>query len=215
MIMGRKSRATEPSLDDPRWRPVQEEYKLITQCSGHKTLALLDLNETLANNRVQSMRRHTESGERQRLHAHTESAEHEGLFEYWGNHKLLLWSDESLVVVPRRPDPPGFVKPVRGFAFFLWHPDVVKVWPALQSQTDEDDAKPVLATPGTKPRGDWPTKVGAWLILKAVEDPRQLENIDALVEGAMNHLQQEIDWAPQTTARIRMKILDFLQLLRR
>jgi hypothetical protein len=75
--------------------------------------------------------------------------------------------------------------------------------------------KPVRSKPGTKPKGDWPTLVAAWLILKACEHPRQLENIDALVRGAEDHLREEIGWAPENTGRIRMQILDFLQLIRR
>jgi hypothetical protein len=79
----------------------------------------------------------------------------------------------------------------------------------------ETRSAPPASKPGTKPREDWPTKVGAWLILKACEDPRQLENIDVLVSLAQDHLQEEIGWAPENTGRIRRQILDFLQLIRR
>ena len=196
-------RVVELPLDDPRWRPVREEFKLISQYSGHRNLAVLDLNEALANGRVRSRRRHTESGERERLPS-----------KFWVDHKLELLSDEGLLVVPRLPDPRGFVKPVRGFAFFLWHPNVEEVWPALR-QADEEVAPMRDTPPGTKPTRDWPILVAAWLILKACEDPHQLENIDTLVGEAQDYLQKKIGWAPQNPQRIRQKIKDLLQLIRR
>jgi hypothetical protein len=85
-------RVVELPLDDPRWRPVREEFKLISQYCGHRNLAVLDLNEALANGRVRSRRRHTESGERERLPS-----------KFWVDHKLELLSDEGLLV----PSPPG------------------------------------------------------------------------------------------------------------
>jgi hypothetical protein len=86
--------------------------------------------------------------------------------------------------------------------------------PAQQAD-DVQPPKPVRGEPGTKPKGDWPTLVATWLILKAFENPRQRENIDVLVRGAEDYLREEMGWAPESTGRIRTKILDFLQLVRR
>src|SRR6516164_3996940 len=123
--MGRKSRKAEPSHDDPRWRPVREEFKLISQRRGHQELALLYLNGALADDRVQSMLRHIESGECEPL-----------LPEYWVDHKLRIWSDEGLLIGFRPPNGQGFVNPVRGVVLFLWHPDLEEVWPALRQADD-------------------------------------------------------------------------------
>jgi hypothetical protein len=86
--------------------------------------------------------------------------------------------------------------------------------PASQAD-DAQPPKPVQGKPGTKPKGDWPTRVAAWLILKTYEDPNQLENIDALVKGAEDHLRNEIGWAPENTQHIRRKVVELLRLVRR
>jgi hypothetical protein len=194
-------RAVELPFDDPRWRPVREEFKLISQYSGHPNLALFDLNGALANDRVQSMRRHIESGKPERL------------LDFWIDHKLQLWSDEGLLVIPRLPDPRGFVKPVRGFAFFLWHPHVEKVWPALRQADDE--MVPPRGRPGTKPRDDWYTLIAQWLLAVAYDDPRRLRNVARLVPKAAAFLQTEIGWSPKESKELRKKIVELLLLVPR
>jgi hypothetical protein len=79
-----------------------------------------------------------------------------------------------------------------------------------------DDGLPPLprGKPGRKPRDNWPTLVGAWLIAVAVKDPDKLRNIDALVVDAENFLQQKIGWAPRDTKDLRSKIRHFLQFVR-
>jgi len=198
--MGRKSRKAEPSHDDPRWRPVREEFKLISQRRGHQELALLDLNGALADDRVQSMLRHIESGECERL-----------LPEYWVAHKLSLWSDEGLLIVPRDPERRGVI-PFRGVVLFLWHPDVEEVWPTLRQADDEVAPR---AKPGKKPTGDWHTVIAQWLIAVAADDPKRLGNIDALVAEAAAFLEEKIDWAPAEPKHLRRKILELLQLVPR
>jgi hypothetical protein len=187
-------------LDDLRWQPVAEIHKRLTQHTGSANLAALDLTEKLRGKSVRCMRRNVLTGEREEVPS-----------TFWADYKL---DDlDGLRVLPRALRRDRVVPPIHGWVFYVWQPDCAKAWPALSPQADEGTT--TREKSGTKPRGDWQNKLGAWLVLKAIEDARQLENVDALVEGAVTHLQEEIGWAPQTSGRIRAKILDFLQLLRR
>jgi hypothetical protein len=201
--MDRKSRKAEPSFDDPRWRPLRDEYKLISRHCGHSQLAYGYLNKALANGRVRSMRRHIVSLEPERLPP-----------EFWVNHELSLWSEhEGLIVVPLRPDRRVFADPVRDFALFLWHPDVEKVWPALR-QADDEGAPP-RAKPGPKPTGDWHTLIAQWLIAVAADQPKRLRNVNVLVVQAAAFLAEEINWSPKEDKELRKKIVELLKLVPR
>ena len=197
--MGSKLRKTEPSLDDPRRRPVDEEYQLIRQRCGHPQLAIIDLNQALADGRVRSMRRHTGSGKRERL-----------LPEVWAHRDLAIELVGSFAVALSRRRPPVQVD---GLVFFLWHPDVEKVWPAPRQVDDE--MAPVRAKPGTKPTGDWYTLIAQWLIAVAADDPKRLLNVDALVVEATAFLEKEISWAPSNPKDLRKKIVELLILVPR
>ncbi|MCP3464480.1 hypothetical protein [Bradyrhizobium sp. CCGUVB23] len=193
--MGSKPRKTEPSLDDPHWLPAQEEYKLLYQRRGHSKLASLDMNKALASGRVRCMRRNIESGDPEPLTR-----------EFWAHRELVAHATASFTRTRDGPDPVGFV-------YFLWHPDVEKVWPALR-QTDDETA-PVRAKPGPKPKDDWHTLIAQWLIAVAVDDPKRLRNVDTLVVEATAFLDDGIEWAPSDRKDLRKKLVELLILVRR
>jgi len=202
-MMGSKRVKATPPLDDPRWQPVREEYKLLSHRTGDPQLALIDLNEALANGGVRSMRRHLKTGKREQLSS-----------KFWRDRVLYIWQYQSnLFVSLSHRGPPGRVEPIDDFVFFVWHPDVATVWPALREADHE--VMPQRVKPGTKPRGDWHTLVAAWLIAVALDDPKRLRNIDALVTEATVFLEQTIEWAPAEPKHLRKKIRELLQLLPR
>jgi hypothetical protein len=192
---GNKRRKTEPSLDDPRWLPAQEQYKLLYERSGHSQLVNVDLNKALANGRVRSMRRNIKTGEPERL-----------LPEFWAHRELVIHATGSFTRTQDGPDPGDFV-------YFLWHPDVEKVWPALRQEDDE--AAPPRARPGPRPKDDWYTRIAQWLIAVAVDNPKRLQNVDVLVVEATDFLQNKIDWAPKEPKELRKKIVELLELVSR
>jgi hypothetical protein len=193
---GNKRRKTEPSLDDPRWRPVDEEHKLLSQRLGHQRLAHVDLNRALADGRVRTMRRQIKGGEPERV-----------LPEFWAHRDLVTHANGSFTRIPGGlPDPGSFV-------YYLWHPDVEKVWPALRQ--DDDEVAPMRAKPGTKPTGDWHTLIAQWLIAVAADDPKRLRNVDALVAEAAAFLLDEIEWAPAEPKDLRKKIVELLKRVSR
>jgi hypothetical protein len=69
--------------------------------------------------------------------------------------------------------------------------------------------------PGPKARGDWPTLLGAWLIMVACDDPQRLRNVDVLVTEAQIFLEEQIGWAPKEPKELRKKIVDFLRFVPR
>jgi hypothetical protein len=233
--MGKKAKrdhtSEQPPLnDDVHWMPLVEAVAVLIKRTISMRLAIPVIEEGMESGKLPNMRCDLTTGERKPPPP-----------GFWQAH-CIHYSDEGHVRVyrgdkndPRRWDlffphpedePPDHV-------YFVSRSDFERLWPALQQQAepekpsdgrqiarDGDAAPPAMrsappAKPGTKPRKDWPTKVGAWLILKAYEDPRQLDNIDALVDGAQDHLLDEIGWAPENSGRVRKQILDFLQLIRR
>jgi hypothetical protein len=79
---------------------------------------------------------------------------------------------------------------------------------------DDSDASPRVR-PGTKPTGNWPTLIGRWLIEVQADDPKRLQNIDALVIDAQNFLDNQIRWSPSNTKRLRAVIVEWLTPVRR
>ncbi|MBR0719397.1 hypothetical protein [Bradyrhizobium liaoningense] len=194
--MRKKSRTSEPSLDDPLWRPVDEEHKLLSQRLGNRQLAHVDLNQALAEGRVRTMRRQIKGGEPEPM-----------LPDFWAHRDLVIHANGSFTRIHGGPPDPG------SFVYFLWHPDVEKVWPALRQVDNE--VTPVRAKPGTKPRGDWYTLIAQWLIAVAADDPKRLRNVDVLVVEATAFLQDEINWSPANAKDLRKKIVELLILVPR
>jgi hypothetical protein len=224
-------RVVKLPLDDPRWLPLNEARKLLIEArklpASQIGFATDDLLEALTckSNPLPCMRRSlTNPRKREWVPASS-----------WPD-DVEIEADDNSIKIYRGPAQAveaefefefgdvarvhrGYFRDPQtrldeGWAYFVWKPAFDTRWSVLSPQAD-DGMTATRAKPGTKPKGDWPTLVGAWLILKATQDPRQLENVDALVRGAEDHLREEIDWAPENTQRIRAKILDFLQLLRR
>jgi hypothetical protein len=198
--MGSKARKDEPSLDDPRWRQLLDEYKLVSPHRGHPRLAYTDLKKALADGRVRSMRRPIWSGEPERLPP-----------EFWANRDLAAELPEFVTLLT--PNRRGPLIQSGDFVYFLWHPDVEKAW--LAPRQVDDEMAPVGSRPGPKPTGDWYTLIAQWLIEVAADDPKRLRNVDVLVVEATAFLQAEIGWAPAEAKDLRKKIIELLQRVHR
>ncbi|WP_325740117.1 hypothetical protein [Bradyrhizobium sp.] len=101
--------------------------------------------------------------------------------------------------------------------FFVARRDFSKLYPAARAAADTiaDTDTPTRPRPGPKPTGDWPTELAAWLIAVACDDPKRLQNVDALTDEARIFLREKIKWAPKETKELRRKIAKLLQLVRR
>ena len=113
---------------------------------------------------------------------------------------------------PLHQSPGGsyIVKPVRGWQFYVWQPDLDRIWPPPAGSApvdhDDDSDAPPRVKPGPKPRGDWPTLVAQWLIEVAVEDPKRLQNVDALVDRRTKFFAQPDQVGTKDNKVLRAKI---------
>ncbi|WP_338833541.1 hypothetical protein [Bradyrhizobium septentrionale] len=168
--------------------------------------------KVLEQDRLPCMVRSTVTGERKLIEAMA-----------WRDQIELLWSRrDGLLVVhrrhPREPDA-NIVKPFRGGRFFVWQLALDRLWPppagrAPVEHADASDA-PSRVKPGPKPQDDWPTLIAQWLIEVAVDDPKRLQNVDALVIEAKLFLHNQTGRAPKENKELRDKIRELLERVRR
>ncbi len=95
--------------------------------------------------------------------------------------------------------------------FFFAREDLNKLYPVVPANM----GTPTRAKPGPKPREDWHTKVAAWLISVALDNPKKLQNVDALAAEASDFLLQKVKWAPKDQKELRRKIVELLQFVPR
>jgi hypothetical protein len=194
--------------DDPRWRPLIEAYKLLLPQSGLHTG--FDLLEALKSGELPSARRSaTNPSECERKPA-----------SFWRDRQLdesmiaygiiYIYGPDEVTERGRFRDPQTRLD---GREFYVWRPE--KVWPALAPQQADDTTTTPRARPGTKPKGGWPTLIAQWLIAVAADEPKRLQNVDALVVEAVAFLEKKIDWAPAETKHLRKRIVELLQCVPR
>ena len=193
-------------FDDPRWSPVVELHKLLSQRTGDPRLAAFDLTAALANNRLRCMRRNL-AGEREAVPS-----------TFWTDYQLCH-SLNRLKVFPRARPRDYAVPSMRGWIFYVWQPDFDRIFgpPAgsapVEHDDDSDTSPPVK--PGRSRAEDWPTLIAQWLIAVAADDPQRLQNVDALVVEAQEFLDEQIQWSPSDDKVLRAKIRELLKLIRR
>jgi hypothetical protein len=192
--MGKKAKRDHtperPLLDDDaRWLLIETARQRMSERTNDTALTI-DLTKALADDRLPCMVQSTTKGERNYVAA-TE----------WRGQIMLDDAPTGVRVVHHyQPNSRGYaVRPFPG-RFFVSQPAFDNIWPppAGTAPVDHDDASdaPPKIRPGTKPTGDWPTLIGRWLIEVAVEDPKRLQNVDALVVEAQNFLDDKINWSP-------------------
>jgi hypothetical protein len=106
-------------IDDPRWRPIATEHKLLAERDGDPHLAALELNQALTANKVRCMERFIVSGKRELVPS-----------TFWADYEPSHWSD-GLKVTPRRrrgEKARRIIIPLRGVILYIWKPDVDKLW---------------------------------------------------------------------------------------
>jgi hypothetical protein len=220
-------------LKAPEWMPLETEiYYRAKASTGASELACADLQKALQNGRLRSASRHI-VGDKDEPAPLAPSAWRKTfkLTEFkvpvlGGPHgaaragalyrRPLTYGTERLHVVPRKE---------RSFDgtwyFFGRRDDVDKLYPAatpIVDRANEAADKPPSFKPGPKPKGDWPTLVGAWLIRIALDEPHRLSvtdpNVTELAKSAITFLIQQIGWAPDDDSAVRRVIRHYLQLAR-
>jgi hypothetical protein len=141
-------------LDDARWLPVLDAHKAILPRTGNWYLAARDLTAAMARpDGVRSMRRRVygEGPERELLPR-----------SFWDTYELYPWNsrpgpfpNDTLLICP-----PGKIgRAIKGYAFFVWQPDLELVWPDMFSSTVEAKSEslpaaqnPTRGAPSTPPK---------------------------------------------------------------
>jgi hypothetical protein len=196
-------------LNDPRWIPIWTAIDLRAAQIADRELAVTDLERAMEGGELRGMRRSRDSGE----------------CEYWlePSRREFTWFQYSREVL-EGPRKPGVRLPTDDWLFYVWKPDYDRLFPVLADddhsagsvRADQDDSNSLpQVRPGPKPRGDWPTLIAQWLIAVAVDGPKRLQNVDALVVEANLFLHNRINWAPSDSKALRAKIVELLQEVRR
>jgi len=134
-------------LDSPNWMPLPDAHRLLCPLLGDRHLAAKDLTDAQADGRVRSMRRcfvygvwrEWEKGrvvDQARGYREGKVVSEERVLigperellrrEHWTEHELQSWSDATFVT--RRSNTPASIK---GYVYFVWKPDLEKIWPAV------------------------------------------------------------------------------------
>jgi len=118
-------------LDSPNWMPLADAHRSLCPLLGDRHLAAKDLRNALADDdharRVHSMRRCTVRDIQQSDCQ---------LASYWVEHWLDPRPDGVAVM-----EGSGSIVTVKGYAFFVWKPDLEKIWPVAFTSTPEPPIK--------------------------------------------------------------------------
>jgi hypothetical protein len=169
--MDKKAKAdhtpNQPPLDDERWMSIEAAHQRGVERTGDNDLAVIDLEKLLADDRLPCMRRSTASGERQRVAAIA-----------WTD-LIRLYSGKEVSVIyraslHRSPGGSYVVDQVRGWRFYIWQPDLDRIWPPpggtapVEHHDDSDMKEPVRAIDRAKAvlRHLYPTKAQMPGVLK-------------------------------------------------
>jgi hypothetical protein len=201
-----------PLDDDAHWMPLVEAVTAVIKQTDSMRLAVLDI-EKKASDELPVMRRDLTTGERELVQP-----------EFWEVNNIYYDASGRYVRVLPGPkderrwdiwasdphDEDG------GHVYFVSRSHFERLWPAMQPRANDEEQVPTRAArPGPKPRDDWPRWVARWLILKATEYPKELQNVDALVEEVRDWLEDQEIFVPKDNKEIRRQIADLLHLIRR
>jgi hypothetical protein len=192
--MARKAKpppkSRQPSLDDPRWRPIIAVHKQLVEHDGDPHAAAFDLTAALTSGELRCKWRRMGDGAYERVPS-----------AFWTNYKLS-YGPEGLRVIPHivtSPPETAVVRstalarswidmPIGGAVFYVWKPDIDKIWPLLavnmpkpEAKADRQSETPPRRKPGPTPKYDWPTVVARELIRRAKageKDPTAIKMIE-------------------------------------
>src|SRR5262249_8791557 len=149
---------------------MQKAIELRKAQTGDHDLAVKDLEQAMTRGELRGMRRSRHSGER------------EHLFPPFKKQFFVWFYSCGIDEEEERRQAENY--PFDDWAFYLWEPDLDRLYSGAQPDHDDGSGSPPPVKPGPKPRGDWPTLVAQWLIAVAADDRKRLQNVDALVTEA-------------------------------
>jgi hypothetical protein len=199
-----RKRSERLPLDDPRWVPLIDAYKLLSPQAGFATY---DLLAALRSDKLRCMRRSmTNPSERERVSA-----------SFWQDVEI----DESMInlgririyraprirVIPEKLYPVPGMPLGEGWAFFVWKPDFDTIWSKpLLDKVKSDQQQPIIRQgqpPGPEATKNWRLEVARECIRRA-EARETRPTAPAMIRFCKNKLDHEPD------DRDMRKLLKFL-----
>jgi hypothetical protein len=151
----RRATARELPLDSPNWMPIGDAVGRVYQRTGDHDLVARDLTDDMAKpDGVRSMRRRVGKipygGKPEDYGPEREQL----LCEFWAEEHELYWSgaEKRLMIIRRGHG--SLIVGERGYAFFVWQPDLDKLYPAADATstaTPPMPSDPEKMTPEVKP----------------------------------------------------------------
>jgi hypothetical protein len=159
----------DPSIELPLsadWLPVTEAHRSLCSPLGSPDLAAKDLTDVMARAAdypvpVRSMRRCFARGVRQPAELLPAS--------YWIEHRLDVRSDGVFVVEGFRS-----IATVKGYAFFVWKPDLAKNWPAVFAPPSSSQKPPQAGGPGRRTKATKKTMPKIFETIPNAADPTKI-----------------------------------------
>lgn len=198
--------STQLPLDDMRWWPVGEIARRLLPHFGDNVLIADDLTKTLASDKIRCMRRYTnehtlsiheltdaeldaiEKGKVAHEMCHHQPTGHSELVpaSFWWVDQYLACSANGDIRAAFRlpadhcgPSRPSFTL-MANSVFYLWQPDCVRVWPALQ-EIDARKAKPRPARKRSTRKA--PQRVGTGSAIEAADNAAASGSLNATKAG--------------------------------
>jgi hypothetical protein len=185
-------------LDDPRWWTQAETLQ---HCQAQPLFRLADLVAAVRQEDVAcKFEYRDERTQPVQLKAFVLTA---AFFEREADIDIEFFNSAWVVLKPRKEE--VRLKP---HTLSFWEPDLKKFWPDRAAvPADESPSR----KPGPKPTDDWPDALAIELIQIALNDPKVLKNIDALVTRMQADFAERGRFIPQDPKRVREEILRLLK----
>jgi hypothetical protein len=178
-------RAGDLPLEDPRWVALIPEHRRLTERLSSGGLAAADFTKAMADGVVRCMGRR--AGGRELVPP-----------SFWVDYELDWGTRSGLGVRPRMRKSGAYVH-VRGWVFFIWKPDVDKLWPANPSPPAEEskveqeaESASSKGIPGRRPTRDWPIVVAVEVVRLARNGALERPTSTSMIE----HCSKKINFSP-------------------
>jgi hypothetical protein len=129
-------------LGGPHWLPLDDAHRLHHEATGNRFLAAGDLTGALLSGHLRCMRRRVGRG--------VGPGREFVPSAFWASYRLDSWRD-ALLIRARIRQQGKAVEALRGYVFYVWKPDLEKIWPtaapswptaAPPSERRTDDLRP-------------------------------------------------------------------------
>lgn len=179
--------------NDPRWLLLKAAHGRGAERTGDNDLAVIKLTQALA--REDGLRcMHLSATGECTLLKHTT----------WNERRLMLWfGKDGLNVMERRDEFPNHPMRVRGW-FFVWQPDLDRIWPPAGRRPIDHADEPLRAIERAKavlpviypPDGNPPRKLTLKAVTKAVAEECERRSWKPPSEDRVHDALEELGYRP-------------------